>query len=158
MILLTKFAESRGERGDTVRKYISRHKEMFEGHIDSTGKHMLLDDVAVELLEEVYPLPKPIEVVEDTESRAKLIEALERLEKAKDLIAELSNQCNQLKIEKMELETSQMLLEEKNKHEIEVLRSADESKNFKIQELETELETERTRKLSIGEAIRRILG
>jgi len=58
----------------------------------------------------------------------------------------------------MELETSQMLLEEKNKHEIEVLRSADESKNFKIQELETELETERTRKLSIGEAIRRILG
>jgi len=39
---------------------------------------MLLDDVAVELLEEVYPLPKPIEVVEDTESRAKLIEALER--------------------------------------------------------------------------------
>lgn len=163
MILLTKFAESRGERGDTVRKYISRHKEAFEGHIDTDGKQMLLDDEAVKLLEEIYPLPKPVEVVEDTESRKKLIDALERLEKAKDTILTLNNRCSELEMRRLESETELLLLEEKNKHEIEqsryeieMLRSSEALKITRIEQLEAELEAEKSRSLSLGEALKRV--
>lgn len=156
MILLTKFAESRGERGDTVRKYISRHKETFEGHISMDGKQMLLDDVAAELLEEVYPLPKMVEVVEDVESRKKLVEALERLEVAKDAILKLREHCNELEMQKLELETSQLLLEERSQHEIEKIQGVSEQQEAKIMELEAELEAEKNRPLSIGEALKRV--
>lgn len=75
MISLSSFAKSREVSADTVATYIRRHKKMFEGMTERQGNKMFLDDRALELLEEVYPLPKPIQVIEDTESRQRLIEA-----------------------------------------------------------------------------------
>ena len=39
-----------------VQKYIIRHPELFEGHIDKSERNMDLDEVAVDLLNKKYPL------------------------------------------------------------------------------------------------------
>lgn len=73
MITVVDFAEIRGEKPDTVSAYIRRNASEFEGHLGKEKNRMTLDEVAVEILDKVYPLPKPVEVIEDKESRQALI-------------------------------------------------------------------------------------
>ena len=49
----------------TVSMYIKGHKELFEGHIVRSGK-IVLDDVAISILENKYLLIKPVEIIKDT--------------------------------------------------------------------------------------------
>lgn len=106
MISLSSFAKSREVSADTVATYIRRHKETFKGMTERQGNKMFLDDRAVELLEEVYPLPKPIEIIEDTESRQKLIMAQEYIIQ---LQAKMTEQATLL----AKAESTQALLESK---------------------------------------------
>ena len=106
MILLTSFAESRNEKPDTIRKYISRHKDEFEGHCSFNGTKMELDNTAITILDEVYPLPKPIEIIEDTESRRELI-------KAQQLIIQLQQKISEQSMALAQAEATKLLLEDK---------------------------------------------
>lgn len=125
MILLTKFAESRNEKADTVRKYINRHKEQFEGHFEVNGHQMLIDEKAVEILGEVYPLPKLVEVVNGVDP----MEYAEVLKQKSDIQNELTSLQN-LYREKIGLisqaEATMKLLEDKEKL-VEELKNANES-------------------------------
>lgn len=120
MMLIIEFAESRNEKPDTIRKYISRHKDEFEGHTSFSGTKMEIDDVAYEMLEKVYPMPKPIQIVEDTESRRKLVQAQELIirmqmqmmemqekvalaEASRALLEDRENQISEMQAEKKEL-------------------------------------------------------
>lgn len=118
MILLTEFAAERNERADTIRKYISRHKNEFEGHCSFAGPKMELDDVAVELLDKVYPLPKPIEIIEDTESRKELLRAQKLIIQLQQKISDQSMALAQAEATKLLLEDKEEQLKEK-KDEIE---------------------------------------
>lgn len=75
---LRDFAEIRGIKPDTVASYIRKHPEIAE-FTSMEGKFMVLSDEAVELLEKKYPLPKPVQVIQDTESLKKLTVAQEKL-------------------------------------------------------------------------------
>lgn len=122
---LSDFAKSRGVNRDTITQYIRRNKEQFEGHTKVDGKWMELDQVAEELLDKKYPLPHPVEIVEDTESRRQLILAQQRiiqlqqeLAAAKDTIALttkneflLEQKEKEVKEQKKQLETQQNDLE-----------------------------------------------
>lgn len=118
MILLTEFAVERNERADTIRKYISRHKNEFEGHCSISGTKMELDDVAVELLDKVYPLPKPVEIIEDTESRNELLKTQKLVIQLQQKISEQSMALAQAEAAKLLLEDKEEQLKEK-KDEIE---------------------------------------
>lgn len=76
---ISEFAESRHVGTQTVSKYISRHPELFDGLVTREGKSVVLSDAALEKLDAVYPLPKPVEVIVDHASRDKLILAQERI-------------------------------------------------------------------------------
>lgn len=112
LILLTKFAEIRQEKPDTVRKYISRHKEEFAGHTLSKDNKMLLDEVAVDILNEIYPLPKPVEIIEDTESRRKLIQAQELIIQLQNKIIEQSDKLALYEAQKQLLEDKERKIQE----------------------------------------------
>lgn len=112
MILLTNFAEERGEKPDTVRKYIRRHEEEFEGLFKIDGKQMILSSEAVRLLEKVYPLPKPIEIVEDVETIKALAESRAQLAKAQEVIIQLQQKMNEQAVMLVQAENKMLLLEE----------------------------------------------
>ena len=54
---ISDFIDGRGVTYDTVRKYIVNHPELFKGHIGRTN-NIVLDDVAIEILEKKYPFPE----------------------------------------------------------------------------------------------------
>lgn len=60
---ISEFATSRGRKTGTVSKYIREHKSDFEGHVTREGKSVLLDNVAVSLLDAQYPEPKPVTII-----------------------------------------------------------------------------------------------
>lgn len=79
MLKISDFVKGRNINAPAVTAYIRRHDNLFSGHIQKSGKELLVDDVALEILEMKYPLPAPVEVVEDRESRQKLILAQEKI-------------------------------------------------------------------------------
>lgn len=152
MILLTNFAESRNEKPDTIRKYISRHKSEFEGHCSFCGTKMEIDDYAVTMLDQVYPLPKPIEIIEDTESKNELI-------KAQKLIIQLQQKISEQSLALAQAETTKMLLEDKEEQLKEKRDELDEKKQ-ELNQAKEEIYAERARaeaeKLKAEEAQREI--
>ena len=110
---ITEFAAARHIEAQAVSKYISRHPEEFKGLISRVGKEVILSDGAVYLLEKKYPLPKPIEVVVDHQSRDELIKVQrevirlqQELHEQTQLIAEAK--YNQLLLEKRDAEVQQL--------------------------------------------------
>ncbi len=71
------FIQGRNISYSSVFQYIKRNPDLFKGH---TGKknNIELDDVAVDLLEQKYPLSKPVEVIEDSELMKKLLNLQEK--------------------------------------------------------------------------------
>lgn len=98
----TDFANSRNVQPQTVMKYIYRHKQTFKGHVKKVDRLTILDEVAIEILDKKYPLPKPVEVVVDVETLKELADARKELNL---LYKELSNYkalqqlCNSLQLE-----------------------------------------------------------
>ena len=79
MLRVSDFAEERHVDRNAVTQYIRRHPEIFEGHTRREGNQLLADEEAAEALNRQYPLPQLVEVVEDRESRQKLILAQEKI-------------------------------------------------------------------------------
>lgn len=119
---LVDFAKSRNERPDTIRKYISRHQEEFAGHTNKSGNKMELDEEAVELLEEVYPLPAPVEVIVDTTSREELIRTQKLLIQAQQEMMRMQTLVAQAEAQKILLEDRESQLAEA-KEELAQLRA-----------------------------------
>lgn len=84
---ITEFAQSRCVEPQAVSRYVSRHRGL-KNLTYKDGKNVVLTDAAIEILNHKYPLPKPIEVVEDTESRRALIEAQKMIISLQQQLAE----------------------------------------------------------------------
>lgn len=131
MIAVAEFAELRNEKPDTVSAYIRRNSKDFEGHLGKEKNRMTLDEEAVEILNRIYPLPKPIEVIEDTESRKALIIMQQKY-------IELQNEMQKATLALSEQSQQVLLLEAKEKDkDAEIDRQRTE-----LAELREKMETE----------------
>lgn len=126
---LSDFARQRKIPRDTITQYIRRNSELFEGHTKVDGKWLIIDETAEELLNEKYPLPQMVQIIEDTESRAKLI-------KAQEAIIQLQGQLNEATTKIAQAEAVKLMLEDKE----EQLEKTEE----RLLKTENTLETERT--------------
>lgn len=61
---ITEFLQGRNVARQAVTRYINRHDEIFKNHVKKDGKELDLDMMAVEALEEVYPLEMPVNVID----------------------------------------------------------------------------------------------
>lgn len=114
---ITEFARSRNEQVNTVSKYIREHSE-FEGHVTSKGKQRILDDVAIELLDVKYPLPKPVilqQGVPQEEHLKALQEKDEQIQQLQKVIIEMQAKQGGLLEELGELRGKTLLLEDREK-------------------------------------------
>ena len=111
---ISEFAKTHNVEGSAVRMYLSRHKEEFGSHVDSSKKLVELDEIAVKMLEEQYPLPAPVTVVNGIpeEDHRKLLEEYNgALKEIARLQAVATDQAQKI----AGAEAKQLLLEEKEK-------------------------------------------
>lgn len=125
---IKQFAETHNIKYEAVSMYISRHKELFEGHIIITGKYKILDNEAIKILEKQYPPNIRYESIENKEFKDKYFESLEKINnlqsqllQAQKVIVEFRS--NQLLIEnqKLQIKNSEDLIN-KQKEDIEYLK------------------------------------
>lgn len=120
---ITEFCKSRNVDAQAIRKYIERHPVDFTGHTGKKGRAITLDNYAIKILEEKYPLPSPVEIIEDKETRLKLIQAQER-------IIQLQNKLQEQTTVIAQAESIKLLLQDRDQQ---------------IQELKTQLQAERSK-------------
>lgn len=133
--LISEFARERGQDRGAVNAWIRNHPEV-NAVCKKQGKEKAIDTLSPEyqLLEKQYPLPQMVEVVEDKESRQKLI-------RAQELIIQLQDQLNAVTQQAALAQTQQLLLEDKEKQ-------LEKAENL-IKERETELSAERSAKEAV---------
>ena len=133
------FCSARGLQTQRVIKYIQRNPDLFEGHTTKSGQSTELDDTALKILEEKYPLPPEIIASPNKE-------LLEQLNSAKDYIIRLQQEA--IKQEKLlvQAQTDRVLLEERSqqmqelKSEREELKGENASLMAQIAELQAQLQ------------------
>ena len=146
-MLLTKFAEDRNVKIETIRRYISRHETQFEGHIKSKGVKQEIDEVALALLDEVYPNPHPIHIIQGVPQEehnillAKYEALLEKYSLNQEQLADVKEQISML-------EGKQLLLEEKDNRINDIKEMLEHS--------QTELEKEKEKLEKTSEELERL--
>lgn len=111
-MILKDFAEQRNINPDTIRKYIKRHEKEFRGLIKNSGNRMQLEPEAVTLLEKVYHLPQPVQVIEDFETVRELSECRKELAEVYKKLSESTAKLAQAEALKFLLEDRENQLEE----------------------------------------------
>lgn len=139
---IQEFAESRNLKVNTVHVYLNKHKEILEDCFRD-GKYLCIkeDSKGFELLCKKYPLPQPVNVIEDTESRKKLIVAQEMIIKLQQELSEARIKIEGVKYKEylLEAETNRAdkaeneLLTEKEK--IEEIEKINKELNEEIDKL-----------------------
>lgn len=86
---IQEFVQDRDVTYRAVSMYIKRHEKLFRGHVGNSGK-IDLDDIAVTLLEQKYPLKKPVEIIQDD------MAARQQLIKAQETIIDLQEHINHM--------------------------------------------------------------
>lgn len=114
---IKQFAESHNIKYEAVSMYISRHRELFEGHIKEVGKFKHLDNEAIKILEKQYPPNIRYESIENKEFKEKYFESLEEINYLQKQLLQAQKQigefrANQLLIEsqKAQLKSSDLLI------------------------------------------------
>jgi len=141
-ISIRDFAKTRNQDADTVLTWIRRHPEV-SAHcfVEGKDKYIELDTEGYTLLDIQYPLPKPIEVVTDYESRNKLLEA-------QNIIIQLQEQIREQAVQIAEQKATQLLLEDRTaqlKAEQEAHNKDKEQAIVREQEAKEQTERERQR-------------
>ena len=109
-------------------------------------------DEAIEILDKVYPLPKPVEIIVDHESRDKLIKALEEIRVLEKEIKESYQIVAEAKATLMLLEDKKQELEA-SRADFEAERERADGLLLENTELKIQLEAEKNRKLSFWERV-----
>ena len=153
------FAKARNLENQAVTRYINRHREIFDGHISKEGRQIVLDEIALSVLEEKYPLPKPVQVLEDTAARKQLIEAQEMIIKLQQQLVEAAPKIamaehNQFLISQIQQENEELKkLKAAAASQIEETKEELRISQQRAAELEEKLENETNRPLSLYERL-----
>ncbi len=116
---ITEFAASRNKTVGAISNYIRRHGQQFKDLTRKEGNTIVLDDKAIEILNGVYPVPKPVEIIKgipEEEYRRKceeLDKAQKDLIQAKDMIIALQSQIADKELKLKDLEIVKARLEDK---------------------------------------------
>lgn len=116
---LKEFAESRGIDYSTLMQWLWRHPELRQ-QMGKKGKNYILapeSEVYAEL-DKKYPMPRPVQVVQDEEARQALAEAQKKIEILQDRLLQAGEQLR-------ELEGTRLLLEQRNQ-ELEQMKRREE--------------------------------
>lgn len=140
---VTDFLKGRDVERQAVTRYINRHEEIFKGHTERVGKEIELDMVAVEELEKVYPLPKPVVIV-DGVPQEEFIRVQSELIASQKRTSELQNRLLEVQAEIATARATELLLEDKTKR-IEELEAREQAKEQEIRALQEALATERSK-------------
>ena len=158
---ITEFARQRGVEPQTVRHYINEHAEI-KKHTTKNGKSVELLAEAEKLLDQKYPLPKPIEIIEDKESRQKLIQAQELIvqlqQKQLELMERIADQSTAIakaEAQTILLEDKERQLQERDK-QIKELGQRLNEKEYELSEQRSELEEEKEQKLEAVQEVERL--
>lgn len=156
---ITEFARSRNEQAQTISIYMKRHAAEFEGHTRKKGKSVELDEKAIEILDKVYPVPKPVQIINgvDPDEHKRVQTELEILRKKYEATLETMSKLQTQVIEDQKLiaqaDAQKILLEDKQKQLEEVKKEKDGQdirigeQNQKIAELQLENERLKNRGL-----------
>ncbi len=109
MIRIKDFAESHNVNDKAVSRWMKLHHINYD---KATG----LTEEQISILEKQYPSPKPIQIIEDTEAKNKLIETQNALILAQNALISAQAKINTLESEKL-------LLESKSQEEIASLKT-----------------------------------
>ncbi len=145
---ITEFAVARNKPPQTIGRYILRHKEV-QKYTKRNGKVVELMPEAVKMLNEIYPLKEPVEVIdklEDIATQRELKETKEKLDKAKDLIIKLQADKSSLQEEIAETKAAVLLLEDRTTQLKEAKEKIEEA-NQKTREALEEIERLKNRSL-----------
>ncbi len=145
---ITEYAKLRNQSPQTVSRWINNHKDLFDGHIKTSGKTKELDEIAVRELDNQYP-PRLVQVVEDVELQRKAENYLQK-------IMELQNELSQNKADMLllydkflETEHNAALLKERTTR---LQETEEELKKLQQEHKESEIELaiqhEKTRTLT----------
>lgn len=94
---ISEFASSRGISPQTVTMYITRHADLFDGHISKDGKNTVIDNEALTLLNKKYPDPVSLVEIRDTEETLqKLAEAEAKAEQFRLAFEKAQEELKQL--------------------------------------------------------------
>lgn len=136
---ITEFCKGREVDSQAVRRYIERHPEEFEGHTGKKGRETTLDDEAFRILEQKYPLAKPVQIINGADPE-EYAAALKKIGQLQETIIKLQ-QARQEDLQKLAAaEATQILLEDKE----EALRELKEEYDYEREkrgEAEAELKT-----------------
>lgn len=147
---VTEFLVGRDVERQAVTKYISRHEELFEGHTKKVGKEIDLDEVAVEELEKVYPLAKPMTIVTGV-PHEEYIKIQNELINAQKIVCDLQSRLAECQSATAAAQAAEMLLEAKSQQLSDLEEKSQElqGENKTLQEenkrLLVELERERSK-------------
>lgn len=159
---ISEFARSRGIEPQTVRHYVNDHEDI-KKHTKKVGKTVELSDEAIELLDKIYPLPRPVQImngVDPEEHKAvvdKLSSAQEYIIKLHETVEQLKDKVNENEKLIAQAEAQKILLEDKNS-QLEAAREEGEKKDTEIEEQKKKIEelkneNERLRNRSLFERI-----
>lgn len=140
---VTDFLKGRDVERQAVTRYINRHEEIFKGHTQKVGKEIELDADAVAELEKVYPLPKPITIV-DGVPHEDFIRVQNELIVSQQRTNELQSRLMDAQEMLATARATEMLLEDKTKR-IAELEAREEAKEKEIRALQEALATERSK-------------
>lgn len=145
LVTITQFAEERHEDRDTINAFIRKHPEI-KCHVSRQGKNTVIDTESdgYKALEKQYPLPQLVQVIEDTESRQKLIKAQEVIIQLQGQLTEASKQIAQAEAMKLLLEDSKNQLED-SKNQLEKAENRLIKAEERSGQLEIELRDERAK-------------
>lgn len=151
---VTDFLHGREVERQAVTRYINRHEDLFEGHTRKVGKEIELDEFAVEELAKVYPLMKPVTVIngvpqeEYIKVQKELIDSKSQVSALQGRILEMQNLVAIAEAKELLLEDRTQRLEEMTAREEakeQELRELREEKDREIRELREALEQERAK-------------
>ena len=140
---VTEFLNGRDVERQAVTRYINRHDEIFKGHTKKVGKEIELDSVAVEKLEKVYPLKKPVTIV-DGVSQEEFIRVQNELIISQQSISELQKRLLDTQEQLAAARATELLLEDRTKR-ISELETREVAKEQEIRGLQEELAIERSK-------------
>jgi hypothetical protein len=142
-VKVTEFLKGREAERQAVTRYINRHEEIFKGHTERVGKELELDSVAVEELDKVYPIPKPVTIINGV-PQEEHIKVQNELIMSQKTINELQSRLLEAQEQIAIGKAQELLLEDKTKR-ISELEAKEQADKEKIAELQEELAAERSK-------------
>lgn len=137
------FLNGRNVERQALTRYINRHPELFKNHTKKVGKEIELDDEAVAILDKIYPLIQPVELINGVPQEVHIKIQNELIQVQKDN-AELMKALLQAHEQLSVANTEKLLLEEKTK-QFDELKADNRQLTDELAITKQELEHERNK-------------